>query len=60
MTEQSITIMLIILAIFLGAAWIIWRDKEKRRKWFLTKVRKMWGSVADREYTEPELDSITH
>lgn len=59
MTEQGITITLIILALFLAAAWIIWRDKEKRRKWFLAKVRKMWGSVADREYTEPELDSIS-
>ncbi|MGN1184956.1 MAG: DNA mismatch repair protein MutS, partial [Oliverpabstia sp.] len=60
MTKQSIIIVLIILSIFLVAAWILWRDKEKRKKWFLTKVRKMWGSVADREYTEPELVSISH
>ena len=60
MTKQSIMIVLIILAIFLVAAWILWRDKERRKKWFLMKVRKMWGSVADREYTEPELVSISH
>ena len=60
MTKQSIMIVLIILAIFLVAAWILWRDKERRKKWFLMKVHKMWGSVADREYTEPELVSISH
>ena len=45
MTKQSIIIVLIILSIFLVAAWILWRDKERRKKWFLMKVRKMWGSV---------------
>ena len=60
MTEESIIMLLTIAAIFIIAAVVMIRDKRKQRRWFLAKLRRMWGSVADREYTTEELDSISH
>ena len=60
MTEESIIMLLTIAAIFIIAAVVMIRDKKKQRRWFLAKLRRMWGSVADREYTTEELDSISH
>ena len=35
-------------------------DNSRQRKWFLAKVHRLWGSVAEREYTWEELESISH
>lgn len=41
------------------AAMIIW-DKIRQRKWFLRHLKQRWGTVPDREYTQEELESISH
>lgn len=53
-------ILAITAAIVVLAGLLIWRDKRRQRKWFLAKVHRLWGSVADREYTWEELESISH
>lgn len=60
MTEQMVVTLMIIVGVFASAAWIMWRDKRRQRRWFLAKVKEMWGSVAQREYTMQELESISH
>ena len=45
--------------LILCAAMIIW-DKIRQRKWFLRHLKQRWGTVPDREYTQEELESISH
>lgn len=60
MTAENTMILMIAAAIAVIAGLLILRDKRQQRKWFLAKVHRIWGSVADREYTWEELDSISH
>lgn len=60
MTRETIaTFVTIIIFILVAALWMI-RDKRKQKMWFLAKVRRMWGSVTEREYSTEELESISH
>ena len=45
--------------LILCAAMIIW-DKIRQRKWFLRHLKQRWGTIPDREYTQEELESISH
>lgn len=54
-----ITIFTIALFILGAGAWMLW-DRRRQRQWFLAKLRRMWGSVTDREYSTEELESISH
>lgn len=45
--------------LILCAAMIIW-DKIRQRKWFLRHLKQRWGIIPDREYTQEELESISH
>lgn len=57
--ETMITIFTIALFILGAGAWMLW-DRRRQRQWFLAKLRRMWGSVTDREYSTEELESISH
>lgn len=54
-----ITIFTMALFILGAGAWMLW-DRRRQRQWFLAKLRRMWGSVTDREYSTEELESISH
>lgn len=45
--------------LILCAAMIIW-DKIRQRKWFQRHLKQRWGTIPDREYTQEELESISH
>lgn len=45
--------------LILCAAMIIW-DKIRQHKWFLRHLKQRWGTIPDREYTQEELESISH
>lgn len=60
MTDESIMTLLLVAAVIVVSIAVMIRDKRKQKKWFLAKVRRLWGSVAEREYTQEELDSISH
>lgn len=60
MTRESIVILITVVLILAAAALVILRDKRQQRKWFLAKAHRLWGGVADREYTMEELESISH
>ena len=60
MTGESMIMLVTFAAVLIIAAVVMIRDKKRQREWFLAKVHRMWGSVADREYTTEELDSISH
>ncbi|MBS6196266.1 MAG: DNA mismatch repair protein MutS [Clostridiales bacterium] len=60
MTRESILVLTVILAVFVVSGLLMLREKRRQRRWFLRKVRNMWGSVAEREYTAEELESISH
>lgn len=60
MTAENTMILITVAAIVILAGLLIWRDKRRQRKWFLAKIHRLWGSVADREYTWEELESISH
>ncbi len=60
MNEEQLLLILGFAAFILIIAWTIWRDKRQQYRWFLNKVKNMWGNVPDREYTEKELESISH
>lgn len=53
-------VLLIVAVIAVIAGLLIIRDNIRQRKWFLAKVHRLWGSVAEREYTWEELESISH
>ena len=57
--ETMITILTIALFVAVAAIWMI-LERKKQKKWFLAKVRRMWGSVTEREYSTEELESISH
>jgi len=57
--ETMITIFTIALFVFVAGAWMLW-DRRRQKQWFLAKLRRMWGSVTDREYSSEELESISH
>lgn len=57
--ETMITIFTIALFVLGAGAWMLW-DRRRQRQWFLAKLRRMWGSVTDREYSTEELESISH
>ena len=57
--ETMITIFTMALFILGAGAWMLW-DRRRQRQWFLAKLRRMWGSVTDREYSTEELESISH
>lgn len=57
--ETMITIFTIALFILGAGAWMLW-DRRRQRQWFLAKLRRMWRSVTDREYSTEELESISH
>lgn len=59
MTRESVTVLLIMAMAVAGMGLLILRDKRRQRQCFLAKIRRMWGSVADREYTSEELESIS-
>lgn len=60
MSDESIMILAVIVVVIITAIAVMIRDKQKQKKWFLAKVHRLWGSVAEREYTQEELDSISH
>lgn len=60
MTEESIMILAVVAAVIIVFILLTIRDKRRQRQWFLAKVHRMWGSVAEREYTMEELGSISH
>ena len=58
-SEWMITLLTAGGILILCAAMIIW-DKIRQRKWFLRHLKQRWGTVPDREYTQEELESISH
>lgn len=58
-SEWMITLLMAGGILILCAAMIIW-DKIRQRKWFLRHLKQRWGTVPDREYTQEELESISH
>lgn len=58
-SEWMITLLTARGILILCAAMIIW-DKIRQRKWFLRHLKQRWGTVPDREYTQEELESISH
>ena len=60
MTGESMIMLVTFAAVLIIAAVVMIRDKKRQREWFLAKIHRIWGSVADREYTTEELDSISH
>lgn len=58
-SEWMITLLTAGGILILCAAMIIW-DKIRQRKWFLRRLKQRWGTVPDREYTQEELESISH
>ena len=57
--EWMITLLTAGGILILCAAMIIW-DKIRQRKWFLRHLKQRWGIIPDREYTQEELESISH
>lgn len=60
MTDESIMIIAVIVVVIVTAIVVMIRDKQRQKRWFLAKVHRLWGAVAEREYTQEELDSISH
>lgn len=60
MTRENILAFLVLAIVFLAAALLMFMEKRRQKKWFFHKVRELWGSVSDREYTGQELESISH
>ena len=58
-SEWMITLLTAGGILILCAAMIIW-DKIRQRKWFLRHLKQRWGTIPDREYTQEELESISH
>ena len=58
-SEWMITLFIAGGILILCAAMIIW-DKIRQRKWFLRHLKQRWGTIPDREYTQEELESISH
>lgn len=58
-SEWMITLLTAGGILILCAAMIIW-DKIRQRKWFLRHLKQSWGTIPDREYTQEELESISH
>lgn len=58
-SEWMITLLTAGGILILFAAMIIW-DTIRQRKWFLRHLKQRWGTVPDREYTQEELESISH
>ena len=58
-SEWMITLLMAGGILILCAAMIIW-DKIRQRKWFLRHLKQRWGTIPDREYTQEELESISH
>lgn len=58
-SEWMITLLTAGSILILCAAMIIW-DKIRQRKWFLRHLKQRWGTIPDREYTQEELESISH
>ena len=60
MTRETIVIMVGIICVFAGIGISILYDKHQQYQWFLSKVKRLWGSIPEREYTAEELESISH
>lgn len=58
-SEWMITLLTAGGILILCAAMIIW-DKIRQHKWFLRHLKQRWGTIPDREYTQEELESISH
>lgn len=58
-SEWMITLLTAGGILILCTAMIIW-DKIRQRKWFLRHLKQRWGTIPDREYTQEELESISH
>ncbi|NCC42736.1 MAG: DNA mismatch repair protein MutS [Clostridia bacterium] len=59
MTRESLTVIIVIVLMAAGAGLLMLRDKRQHSRWFLGKLHRLWGSVAEREYTSEELNSIS-
>lgn len=59
MREDVILVFLVII-FFAVVAFTIISQNTANRKRFIARIQQMWGTFSDREYTERELECISH
>lgn len=60
MKEETIISVFLVIAFLAMLVVVAVRNNMNRKKWFLNRVKMLWGQAPDREYTYEEFESISH